>query len=300
MRSLTTIFVLLILFSGSRLTAQSLSFTEAIKLPNAINSVHEESNLFVSDDNSILIFSRSANKQSDKATELYFGTKNDDDKWSYVMPFPQNDANGADELRVVGMTESRKHYFIENLASKKPKLYVQRCGNEFCQYHLDRVDIKIKGKKLQDIYVHPDDSVMLFSMMPDNDVNQGQEDIYVSLKNSKGVWSEPKNLGVTLNSDQSEITPYLSHDKKRLFFASTRDESIGGYDIFYTDRLYDSWILWTVPRRLDDAINTTANETSFFINDNAAYFMRDQNGDNDIFQSQKEDYFPVSAEGEGQ
>ncbi len=47
-----------------------------------------------------------------------------------------------------------------------------------------------------------------------------EEDLYVSLKNGAGEWSEPKNLGATINTEGFEISPYLSSLDK-LYFSSS-------------------------------------------------------------------------------
>ena len=47
-------------------------------------------------------------------------------------------------------------------------------------------------------------------------------DLYISFKKGENHWSEPKNLGTDVNSSRKEMTPFLSADKKKLFFASNR------------------------------------------------------------------------------
>jgi hypothetical protein len=49
---------------------------------------------------------------------------------------------------------------------------------------------------------------------------RGVEDIYVSVKTGSGTWSEPKNLGGSINTQFQEITPFLSSDGRTLYFSS--------------------------------------------------------------------------------
>jgi len=49
-------------------------------------------------------------------------------------------------------------------------------------------------------------------------------------------WSEPINLGSTVNSAQIEVQPYLSSDRETLFFASIRPDGFGNTDIYMTTR----------------------------------------------------------------
>src|SRR5690554_3697295 len=91
----------------------------------------------------------------------------------------------------------------------------------------------------------------------------GNEDIYVSLLNDEGNWSTPQNLGPQINTYQQELTPYLSEDKRLLFFSANGHGSVQGMDIFYAERLDESWDNWTTPRLLANA-NTLGAELGYF------------------------------------
>lgn len=50
------------------------------------------------------------------------------------------------------------------------------------------------------------------------------------------AWSEPINLGSTVNSGQLDVHPYISSDRETLFFASIRAGNVGNIDIYMTTR----------------------------------------------------------------
>ena len=50
------------------------------------------------------------------------------------------------------------------------------------------------------------------------------------------AWSEPINLGSTLNSGPLDVQPYISSDRETLFFASTRPDGVGSTDLYMTTR----------------------------------------------------------------
>src|SRR5690554_3896335 len=75
----------------------------------------------------------------------------------------------------------------------------------------------------------------------------GNEDIYVSFLDEGGSWSTPQNLGPAVNTHQQEMTPFLSADKKVLFFSSNGHGGQGGRDIFDSSRLDESWERWSEP-----------------------------------------------------
>jgi Tol biopolymer transport system component len=78
-----------------------------------------------------------------------------------------------------------------------------------------------------DAFVSPEEDLILFSS--DRPGGLGRADIYLSrLKN--GRWSEPKNLGASVNSEASEYGAMLSPDGRFLFFTSSRT---GMEDIYW-------------------------------------------------------------------
>jgi hypothetical protein len=50
------------------------------------------------------------------------------------------------------------------------------------------------------------------------------------------AWSDPINLGVTLNSGQLNVQPYISADRETLFFAAIRPDGFGNTDIYMSTR----------------------------------------------------------------
>ncbi|MEO0901933.1 MAG: hypothetical protein AAFY00_07875, partial [Bacteroidota bacterium] len=66
-----------------------------------------------------------------------------------------------------------------------------------------------------DPYIAPDESFILFSIYENND-----SDLYVSLKNENGNWTEPQNLGDTINITGQDFAPSLSADGKFIFFSN--------------------------------------------------------------------------------
>jgi hypothetical protein len=96
---------------------------------------------------------------------------------------------------------------------------------------------------------------------------------------SSGSWSKPKNLGSAVNTSGFEISPFLSQDKKRLYFSSNGHKGLGDADIFYCDRLYNSWDTWSTPRNLGEKLNSKNFDAYFAVyGDSLAYFSSNRNG----------------------
>ena len=103
----------------------------------------------------------------------------------------------------------------------------------------------------------------------------GKIDLYeINLQNGK--WTDPKNLGSTINSNEHEKSPYLHTDGETLFFASTNFPTLGGFDIFYSRK--DSLGFWKEPQNIGYPINTVADEISLFVSTDGkkAYFSSNQ------------------------
>lgn len=93
------------------------------------------------------------------------------------------------------------------------------------------------------------------------------------------AWSEPSNLGPSINSNYDETTPFLAKDGRTLFFSSNRPESMGGEDVFYAV-FDDQKIDWQVPQNMGAPINTPGNEAFFHLSADGktAFFSSDRFG----------------------
>ena len=93
-------------------------------------------------------------------------------------------------------------------------------------------------------------------------------DIWVS-ERVDDYWSEPINLGDIINTEFGERTPYLSSDKKKLYFSSNGHKGYGEQDVFVSERLnMNSWSSWSKPKNLGEGVNGAYNDWGFKIYDN--------------------------------
>ena len=99
----------------------------------------------------------------------------------------------------------------------------------------------------------------VFVFSADSYSTVGAEDIYVSVLQS-GKWAEPRNLGKKINTTFQELSPSLSADGKYLFFASNGRRGYGSFDIYYSERLDDSWTNWSEPVNMGANVNSEGRE----------------------------------------
>ena len=101
-------------------------------------------------------------------------------------------------------------------------------------------------------------------------------------------------MGEVLNTNLEESSPYLDPDNKTLYFASKGHNGYGGYDIFVTTRLDDTWTNWSEPENLGPAINGLMDEEFFSITHcgNYAVFSKQVSVHNtDIYRISIEELF---------
>jgi tetratricopeptide (TPR) repeat protein len=111
--------------------------------------------------------------------------------------------------------------------------------------------------------------------------------IYQSRLSDK-KWSDVEKLNSNINTKYWESHATLTQDGRRLFFTSNRKESIGGLDIFVSER--DSTGDWGPAKNLGPVINTEYNEESpFLANSDRTLFFSSRGHHNmggyDIFRS---------------
>lgn len=95
----------------------------------------------------------------------------------------------------------------------------------------------------------------------------GNTDIYISTKDDFGNWTEPINLGSTINTPYAERKPFLHPDGKTLYFSSNGHPGIGRLDLFMSKRLNeDSWTEWSEPVNFGKEINSPRDERAAIIN----------------------------------
>ncbi len=119
------------------------------------------------------------------------------------------------------------------------------------------------------------------------DPKRNEGDLYVCVKEN-GKWSEPINLGSTINSIGEDTSPFLSADGKTLYFATDGRPGYGSQDIFISNRTGERWTDWEMPKNLGSQINSTFFDAYYTIpaSGEYAYFVSyDQGfGKADIFR----------------
>ncbi len=107
----------------------------------------------------------------------------------------------------------------------------------------------------------------------------GGRDIYYSRVEKNGSWGPAHNLGANINTPFNDDAPFIHPDGVTLFFSSEGWNSMGGYDIFYSNlNLEDS--SWNRPVNMGYPINSPADDRYYVLSADGTrgYFSSDRKG----------------------
>ncbi len=183
------------------------------------------------------------------------------------------------EIMIIGSSSSGERvyllqtlYIAEEDAFKASLKYVELNDkgkwSELKDLQIPGFDI---GERFAHLYMNQTEDVFFLSIA--ENVNSENEDLFVSLKDEKGNWSAFIDLGPTINTQRAELSPFLSADKKTLFFSSEGHGSYGATDVFVSYRLDDSWTKWTRPKNLGESVNSEFFDENFILLSNGDYYF---------------------------
>ncbi|MEO9512074.1 MAG: OmpA family protein [Flavobacteriaceae bacterium] len=115
----------------------------------------------------------------------------------------------------------------------------------------------------------------------------GGTDIFVVEIDEAGSFSEPRNLGPTINTSGREMFPFITEDK--LYFASDGHLGLGGLDIFESELGNKGFGL---PNNLGKPVNSNRDDFAYIVNEQTrrGYFSSNREGgkgDDDIYSFQR-------------
>jgi len=131
--------------------------------------------------------------------------------------------------------------------------------------------------------ISPDGSTLYFAS--NRDGGKGKKDLWMSQRKADGTWSEPVNLGDSINTSEDEMAPFIHMDNRTLYFASEGWMGMGGLDLFMAQRKAEK--KWTTPANLGYPINTYNDEFGLIVNaaGSRAFYASDrrQGNNRDIY-----------------
>lgn len=264
------------------------------KLGSEINSNYNEICPVISPDGQTLYFTRwkhPDNIGKAKNQDIWFSTLDRDKNWTKAKLF-SSPINNEENNAVCGISPNGKTLLLNNVYKQDGSMekgvsfsYLLRTGDWSFPVQAKIQNFKNRSE-FSEYSLAPNGKILVMTTEMKNSF--GGKDIYVSFYNPDGSWSEPKNIGSTVNTGEAESTPFIAPDGVTLYFSSSGHLGYGNNDIFMTRRLDDTWENWTEPENLGPIINTPQWDGYFSVSAKGdyAYFssVNDAVGAEDIFR----------------
>lgn len=257
-------------------------------LGDNVNSKYTELLPVISPDGKTLYYVRDEDPSNKGSQDIWYCSLQPDGKWGPAQHFG-SPLNNEKANFVASVTPDGNKLLLGGVYQKdggKGVSFASKNGRGFWN---DPVKADIKNYYNKNDYNEfcMSNSGRYILMTVERDDTYGDKDIYVSFIQDDGSWSEPMNLGPTLNTAAGETSPYLSSDEKTLYFSSKGFSTFGSNDIFMTRRLDDTWKKWSEPVNLGSQLNTSKWDAYYTISSSGdyAYFVSESgNGSEDIYR----------------
>jgi len=248
-----------------------------IQLGSTINSVDDEYWPSLSADEKILVFTRLVK------SDINYGYQEDfyisqfvDSAWTVAKeagwPLNTPDNEGAQSISANGKLMVYTVCNRPGVIGRCDLYFSEKIGDQWKEPANMGPIINSRAKETQPA-LSSDGRELFFSS--NRAGGKGGLDIWLTRKNENGQWSKPVNLGDSINTTGNEISPFIHHDGKTLYFASDRHLGLGGSDIFFSK--FKGNDQWSKAINLGYPINTHRNEIGLIINakGNKAYYSSD-------------------------
>lgn len=266
-----------------------------INLGDAINSPNNEINPYIVNDGHTLVFSCDDKFDREATINVYNIKYSDHTALSWSQAKKVTAINTLADEYPSGITPDG-FFFCSNRGGDFGLFTTKLANGGRCTDVVRLEDpIDLRGSEVAGC-LSPSGDTLYFS---GTDLN-GKLDIYYSIRSYNGQWMEARPVpGLVNRVESDENYPYLAKNGTRLFFASDREGTMGGYDIFYSDfdfRKYE----WGKPVQLPYPINDTYDNMTISFTDDGRYayvslFRDDSMGGRDIYSLLFDHVLPSSA-----
>ncbi|MBI2968562.1 MAG: DUF2914 domain-containing protein [Bacteroidetes bacterium] len=254
-------------------------------LGEPVNSSFAEYAPAVSADNEVLVFTSRRPSEKFKKTDIddtpyediYISYKKEG-RWLPAVPISEN-VNTKRHDASVGLSSDAQTLFIYY----RGDIYLSELKGNFWTKP-GKMDPPINTSSWE-THISMTSSQNSVYFVSDRPGGYGGRDIYTAKKQKDGKWGDIKNLGTTINTPWDEEAPFIHPDERHLYFSSNGHNSMGGFDIFYSE-LKDGQ--WSAPENLKPPINTPDDDIYFNVSSNGksgyiATIREDGFGDKDIY-----------------
>lgn len=250
---------------------ESLFKSQANKLPNTINTDFEEIAPIISANGKILYFVRDRypeNISSSLRQDIWYSELDSLGNFKKAVnigpPLNNSSANFVLSTNTDGSEIYLGGEYDENSDNTKSGISFSKKNDTSWTFPTPIIihDL-VNNNRFVSYFITNDKEHLLISM--ENDKSHGGLDLYISNRLNENEYSTPINLGKSINTASDEITPFLSPDNRTLYFSTGGYPGYGKSDIFMSQRLGDSWEIWSKPINLGQYVNSPTFDAYFSI-----------------------------------
>lgn len=272
---------------------QDLRNFKTERMSESVNSQYEENDPILSPDGNTLYFSRQYDPLNvggeDDPEDIWYSERiGDGNEWTPAKNLgPPWNTKGPNFICSITNINGVDHYLLGNIYEEKDKMRegVSIATIENGVYSPPealQIENEYNYSNRTDYYLVNENTLI---MATNRDGGFGNRDVYVSFKQGE-TWTEPKNLGPTINSFAEEGSPQMDLQAKVLYFSSKGFNGYGGFDVYVSQRLDDTWENWSEPLNLGMNVNGNGDESYFNVSENLVdrfYAKGDSAGTADIY-----------------
>jgi len=262
--------------TGYPITNQEI---KKLKIKNFANQ-DIKSLMFSAFENKLFVSAQNIDNYTDY--DIYYSQKNKDESFDTLKKFDYF-FNNSYNNSIINFFNNANSLFVNGVYLKDTGFvygisYTNFENNTWEKSKEIVIENFTKSDKNTDYFATSDKKILLIAI--ENTDSYGLKDLYLSTLSDKGFYTTPQNLGANINTYTNEGSPFMTEDKKNIFFYSSALPGFGGNDIFVIHRLDTSFTNWSNPQNLGPVVNTSANETNFIIDNSSqkAFFISDKDG----------------------
>jgi len=253
-----------------------------------VNTARSEYNPFVAEDESFLIYTSNKRYISDfqeLVNSAYISKPSWGGNWGRGKSLGTKVNTDEDEI-VVGVADEGNTVLLQlkRFDAWNDIYYTNKKGRSYRELQDFGKNVNSKEDEGGACLTPSGDTLFFASNRP---LGYGGFDIYYSVKLPNGEWGIPQNAGPGINTPYDDNFPNLVDDGKTLYFASKGYNSMGGYDIFITNKSDDG--KWSAPKNIGYPLNDTYDNTIITYTKNKRYAFissvrKEGIGDRDIYK----------------
>ncbi|MBN2681339.1 MAG: PD40 domain-containing protein [Bacteroidales bacterium] len=252
------------------------------RLGNILNSSSHDASVGLSHDGRVLYLYKGLTNGGD-IYESYF----EDGIWTIPRPLSTKINSEYHETSACLSPDGKTLYFASDradLSVGQRDIFVSKFENGTWSEAVNIGSVINTKYDEEGVYMHPDGKTLFFSSKGHN--TMGGYDIFKSVMDENGIWSEPENLGYPINSPDDEMYFYaLGVDDDFVgYYATIRSDGFGGRDIYKVEVVPEkNDVLTNNSEDLLSYNNGSGNDTIVIPGDDTRLFVdldENENGNN--------------------